>query len=1633
MPSVKGRYQLLDVLGQGGMGVVYRALDSEMRREVALKTIRDAMDRNVLDLFRRECAVLTSLNHPNIVDIYDIGEFEENNSCKPYFVMPLLPGAPLSGLLTSQTQRLTPERVVEIMTQALRGLQAAHEKGLVHRDLKPSNIFVLEDDSVKIIDFGVAHLANTQSTVGLKGTLFYMAPEQLEMQPATALSDIFSMGVVCYEVLTRRRPFTGATHEEVVESIRKFIPPAVSEFNSAVNSGVSQIIHAAMAKQPWHRFSSAREFADALQRALRNQPIERFDPSKTEARLQRARVALGDSEYEFASEILNELECQGYIHPEIRPLRNQIDQATRNRTIRQLLDSAERRLKDDEYQLALEKIQQLLQFDPDNPEGQRLKTVIETKRSSQQIENWMRLASEHLDNFSFSHAREALQKVMQLKPADARALQLLDSIDRKEQNYIRIKKEKEQRYQAAMLCWRQGEVTSALSQVERLMDLDREAPDRSDVEKSAAYQELFNKVRSEHEELRDAYEEAKQHLQEGHYSAGLAICERYLEKYPHHALFQSLKLDIGESQRQALSAFVAKVDREVQEEPDLDRKVGMLQAALEKHPADPHFEQALKAVSARRSQINAIVARAQNLEERGQYAESLNQWEMLRAVYRQYPGLDFEIKRLERRKELQAKADRKSRVIEQADAALKSGDFGSALRIILGAQNELPDDPELAPMEKLARDGVDRLAKAEELIFEGQGKIADNQFEEGLKLLEEAYALDERSGFSRAVLLEALLQRSSAALDSNPQQADALVRRALTLDVGSTRAKSLRLLIADRKRESAIGEALCKARQLQAGGDVKDAALEVDRALVQHPEESRLLQLRGTLQQALGETSRSTERRQDLQTLKEIEQNASAASAGPISRELYDQTLSLAQKYPDESPFQDALRQLEERWKREQTAASAANQALPAEDVGATRMLSATANGHPRESVLPPPSVPAPAKSPSAATKTPPQRTPPAKKIVPVGSKRRPAVLVAGLLAALLVAGGLAIFYPRKKPVPAPVRPSSTAVSFAANVPDAKFVLDGSPVHSATANLAPGTHTLIATSDGYRSVSKTFTVAAASASPLAIDLHLDLLPPELHISSDLASGQALLDGKSSDLQSGSFVFSDLTPGDHTVAIVQDGKQLVSFGFTAKPAALVDVTGPIVARNVPAVVISVFGNSARIWSSPGLKGGSSPANLQPISPEGVSLSQLAAGNTFLIDDGRTPVRALPVEPAAAPALRIELGAQRQTGTIVVRSNVPDGTVVVSGFPLKQPMNNGAKFLTLEPKLYRISVTHAGYQPAAEQSVDLKKGDSKTLSFELVPAVRKGTLVLTKFPTETEVSVDGASLGVTGGDGALTKEVPAGAHTFTFAKAGYDDVTLKRDIGPDSALSLSGETLMPAPGTVVFKSTPLNARLIYSRDGEAQTHEASNGQPLTLQPGNYRVSAEADAFQQKSQPFVVQAGKSLALEIALSPLERPVTDVALTIKSLCEDPAQWSLLNGWWQHTGSGFGWFSKNKGSFSFVFLKQSSKVFFKNKTRRLEWAVDSQPNGDRVDYVLDDHMLHRQVISNGVSTEARFRHGMENASQFRVNIEISPTDIITRSATGQTIDDYKRPHPEAPLGKFGFHGQVVLAPTILRQ
>src|SRR5262245_52528695 len=286
--KIRGRYEIKSKIGEGGMGVVFRAYDPPpMDRDVAIKTLPQFADRLALDLFYKECNVLKSISHPNIVEIFDIGEFEDAGVRKPFFVMPLLHGQTLDEIIRTAPHRLTVDRVIDIISQVCRGLQAAHERGLVHRDIKPSNLFIIGDDAVKIIDFGVAQAVDMRSRSGSmsKGTLLYMAPEQVMNKPVSPQSDIFSLGVVCYEALTRRHPFRGAAQEEIVDAILRVNPPPASVINDAVSQLMSRVVHKAMAKQPLNRYDNAKEFGDLLQRAAHNAPIEIFDPARLQPRI----------------------------------------------------------------------------------------------------------------------------------------------------------------------------------------------------------------------------------------------------------------------------------------------------------------------------------------------------------------------------------------------------------------------------------------------------------------------------------------------------------------------------------------------------------------------------------------------------------------------------------------------------------------------------------------------------------------------------------------------------------------------------------------------------------------------------------------------------------------------------------------------------------------------------------------------------------------------------------------------------------------------------------------------------------------------------------------------------------------------------------------------------------------------------------------------------------------------------------------------------------------------------------------------------------------------------------------------------------------------------------------------------
>ena len=889
------------------MGVVYKAFDSVLRRDVAIKTLLDVSDPDALQLFHREYEVLAHINHPNIVEIIDIGEFVVEGAERPYFIMPLLPGFSLGQLIKTASHRLTVERAVDIISQTCRGLHAAHEKGLIHRDIKPNNIIVLEDDSVKIIDFGMAHVADSRSRTGLKGTLLYMAPEQVEMKPPSPLSDIFSLGVVAFETLTRRRPFEGATDRDIVQAIVHYIPPPASDLNPMVSPSVARVIHKAMAKQPYHRFPSARDFADTLQRALRNEPIEIFDSSKIRPRLQRAMKAFEQADHQFAAEILGELEAEGNIDHDMTVLRLKVDQAMRQKRIQQLLESARTRMEGQEYPLALQKVQEALELDATNAGALSLKSEIEEKRSAGKIEDWLSLARQHLTNHAYGHAREALKNALQLKPKDSRVGQLLNEVDWQEQEYQRIHVEKHQLYQAAVEAYSRGEVSAALSKLQHVLELDQRAPDTSAPERAASYQSLYNQVRSEHDAMNSAYGEARKLLAEAKFSAALSVCDQYLAKYPGHALFQAVKFDIEEKQRQELSTRIAEIDRRVEAEPNLDKRVDILKEALELNPREPHFERALRFAREKRDLVNSIVAKARLHEERGQFTDALAQWEILRTIYSPYPGLSFEIDRLGKRREQQVRGEARARWVKQIDQHMAAGDYDRALDLLRQAGEEFPDDAELAEIEKLIQQGKERGGEALRLLAEGQEMLAAGRFEEGLEALRKAHRQDERNSAVQQALLDALVERARTVLETDWRAAEPLLQEAWDLDPGHSLAKSLRTLAQDRKKEEFIQLCVAQARRAQARGDIGAALTQVQEGMSSYATDPRLSQLYTTLSKENEETRRRQARRHDLDELHRLDNEAASASALDFLRSVAGKIQSMSAPYQGDTEFQSAV------------------------------------------------------------------------------------------------------------------------------------------------------------------------------------------------------------------------------------------------------------------------------------------------------------------------------------------------------------------------------------------------------------------------------------------------------------------------------------------------------------------------------------------------------------------------------------------------------------------------------------------------------------------------------------------------------------------------------------------------------
>ncbi|MEY2535629.1 MAG: eukaryotic-like serine/threonine-protein kinase, partial [bacterium] len=263
---VDGRYRVMDRIGSGGMADVYCAEDLQLGRNVALKVLhsRFAEDAEFVERFRREASSAAGLQHQHVVSVYDRGEWDGTY----YIAMEFFQGESLKAVIQREGP-LDPERAIDLTVQILRAARFAHRRGIIHRDLKPHNVLVDDEDRAKVTDFGIARAgaSDMTQTGSIMGTAQYLSPEQAQGHPVSEPSDLYSIGVVLYELLTGRVPFEGESAVTIALKHVNERPVPPSRFNAAVSPELEGVVLRALEKDPARRFGDADEFIAALEGA----------------------------------------------------------------------------------------------------------------------------------------------------------------------------------------------------------------------------------------------------------------------------------------------------------------------------------------------------------------------------------------------------------------------------------------------------------------------------------------------------------------------------------------------------------------------------------------------------------------------------------------------------------------------------------------------------------------------------------------------------------------------------------------------------------------------------------------------------------------------------------------------------------------------------------------------------------------------------------------------------------------------------------------------------------------------------------------------------------------------------------------------------------------------------------------------------------------------------------------------------------------------------------------------------------------------------------------------------------------------------------------------------------------------
>jgi len=596
-PTLKqiGKYQITGLIGRGGMGVVYRALDN-IGRDVAIKTLHGnyANDSDFIKRFYREARATGTLQHKNIVTIFALGDEEGI----PYMVMEFLDGKSLSEIISSRLSISLADKL-GLIVQACEGLHHAHQRGLVHRDIKPANVLVLKDGTVKIVDFGIARIGRAESitrTGQLIGSMYYMSPEQWTEGQIDGRSDVFSTGVMLYELLTYQRPFDGTDAAATFLKITRDLAPPLDNFLTDCPVGLNEVVQKALAKDPEERYQSAEDLGLDLyqiQQGLKRNMVEDF--------IAAANIAFGRENWEAAMQQLQEVLKLDRQHPQalnlLKEVRQRLQQQQRSARILQFLSQAKVAIAGREFDEALACIDEALRIDPTNRELLQLRAITQESASKNQaLKESLQRGEAALYAGDLDEAEKAIKIALRIDSdnTDAQALGSVLSRELKERsNRAQVRQYiDEAREQIA-----RQEFSLALSTLEEARSIDPADSTLRELANWALRGQQQELRRKEIEKLSNAIGNA---FREENFASALLLCDEALIRFPNEASLLKLK-HLAERQqesdtRRRFIEIQTLTARSLTEAGDYESAIKCLEQALQIYPGETHLE-ALLAVN----------------------------------------------------------------------------------------------------------------------------------------------------------------------------------------------------------------------------------------------------------------------------------------------------------------------------------------------------------------------------------------------------------------------------------------------------------------------------------------------------------------------------------------------------------------------------------------------------------------------------------------------------------------------------------------------------------------------------------------------------------------------------------------------------------------------------------------------------------------------------------------------------------------------------------------------------------------------------------------------------------------------------------------------------------------------------